>query len=932
MKPAIKNDDHAISKMITALFGVLMIMSLMSREASAQPVPSPKEHFGFNIGDDYMLATYTQTEAYFKKLAASDRAKLVDIGMTEEGRHQYMLIVSSAENIKNLQKYKDISARLAHAEGLTKEQAETLARDGKAVVWIDGGLHATEVVGSHQLIETAWQLVTRTDNETLDILNNVIVLLVCANPDGHELVSSWYMKDSDTLKRRSNIPRLYQKYAGHDNNRDFYMLTQKETKNMSTQLYIEWFPQVLYNHHQSGPAGSVLAGPPYRDPFNYVYDPLVITSIDALGAAMNNRLNAEGKTGYTMKSGASFSTWYNGGLRTTSYFHNITGLLTEIIGNPTPSEIPLVPDRLLPSGSTPNPVTPQKWHFSQSIDYSVSLNYAVIDYASRYKSELLFNIWRMGMNSIEKGSRDNWTVSPKVIADIRKARDDDRNTPVQATERQGESPYRSMSGIPVKYYDQVMKDPLRRDARIYIVPADQNDFPTAVKFINALIGSGVQVHKATAPFTINGKNYPQGSFVIKTAQAFRPYIIDLFEPQDHPNDLQYPGGPPIPPYDAAGWTLAFQMGVSFNRITDGAEGPFEKIPYGELQPFPAFAVAPAKAGYILSTKVNNSFIAVNSLLKNGVQVYRITSNGTGQGDFFVPASARAQKLLSEAAPLTGIKVTGVNQKPSGTERIYPTRIAIVNRYGGSMPAGWISWMLEQFSFSYKMIYPQSLDSGNLKKRFDVIVFTSGSMGSVRRGDDSASPQRQSVNEDIPAEFRGWTGNISNDRSVPEIKKFLEQGGTVVTIGPGTNLAYALSLPVESALTKKDENGNNLSLRNTEFYIPGSLLLADVAVTEPAAWGMPERCDVNFDSSPVFRFKEGAEKSGVRKLLWFSNETPLHSGWALGQNYLKDGVAAFMAPVGKGNFYAFGPEITFRSQPHGTFKLLFNQLYMRTQVK
>jgi hypothetical protein len=922
-----------MDKMISVFSGALILMVLSLQTMTAQVVPSPKEHFGFNIGDNYRLATYTQTEAYFKKLAKSDRVKLVDIGMTEEGRHQYMLIVSSTENIKNLEKYREISARLAHAEGLTPGQAADLAKNGKAVVWIDGGLHATEVVGSHQLIETAYQLVTRNDEETLEILNNVIVLLVHANPDGQELVSTWYMKDSDTLRRRSNIPRLYQKYVGHDNNRDFYMLTQKETRNMSTQLYLEWFPQVLYNHHQSGPAGSVLAGPPYRDPFNYVYDPLVITSIDALGAAMSNRLNAEGKPGLTMKTGATFSTWYNGGLRTTAYFHNITGLLTEIIGNPTPMEIPLVPDRLLPSGATPNPVTPQKWYFRQSIDYSVSLNYAVLDYASRYRSELLFNIYRMGMNSIEKGSSDNWTFSPKVIADIKNARNNNSNDQPAVTERQGAPSGREPDNLSVKYYDQVMKDPMRRDARIYIIPSDQYDFPTAVKFINALIGSGIQVHRATAPFLINGKDYPEGSFVIKTAQSFRPYIIDLFEPQDHPNDLQYPGGPPIPPYDAAGWTLAFQMGVKFDRILDNADGPFEKIPYGKLQLFPAFPVTTARTGYILSARVNNSFIAVNSLLKNNVQVYRISAPGEGTGDFFIPASAKAQRLLAEAAPATGVRVQVVDKKPSGTERIYPARVAIVNRYGGSMPAGWISWMMEQFSFSYKMIYPQSLDSGNLKKRFDVIVFTSGSVNSISRGENnSGSGQRQSAIEDIPAQYRGMTGNITTDKSVPEIKKFLEEGGTVVTIGPGTNIAYALSLPVENALTKKDENGNSISLRNTEFYIPGSLLLADVDISEPAAWGMNEKCDVNFDSSPVFRFKDEAAKAGVKKLLWYSDEKPLHSGWALGQNYLKDGIAAFVAPVGKGYFYAFGPEITFRSQPHGTFKLLFNQLYIKSPGK
>ena len=265
-----------------------------------------------------------------------------------------MLIVSSPANIKNLDRYKSISQQLAHAEGLTPEQAHALAAEGKTVVWIDGGLHATEVVGAHQLIETAYQLISRQDPETMRILDNVIILMTHANPDGQELVSDWYMRNPIPEHRSlDNVPRLWEKYAGHDNNRDFYMLNLKETQNMARQLFVEWIPQIMYNHHQAGPAGSILAGPPYRDPFNYVFDPLVMTSLDAVGAAMVNRLNREGKPGYTERAGSVYSTWYNGGLRTTTYFHNMIGLLTEIIGGPNPSEVPLVPQRLIPSGSTP---------------------------------------------------------------------------------------------------------------------------------------------------------------------------------------------------------------------------------------------------------------------------------------------------------------------------------------------------------------------------------------------------------------------------------------------------------------------------------------------------------------------------------------------------------------------------------------------------
>jgi hypothetical protein len=246
------------------MLSLFCFVLLLSTQVIAQSVPSPKSHFGFNIGDNYKLATFTATESYLKKIASSsNKVKLNTIGKTEEGRNHYMMIVSSPENIKQLDKYKSISQKLARAESLSAAEAKVLSNEGKAVVWIDGGLHATEVVGIHQWIETMYQLITRQDEETKNILKNTIILFVHANPDGQELVSNWYMRNTDTLKRSTAaLPRLYQKYIGHDNNRDFYMMNMSETKNMSRQQYIEWMPQILYNHHQTGPAGTVVAGPP----------------------------------------------------------------------------------------------------------------------------------------------------------------------------------------------------------------------------------------------------------------------------------------------------------------------------------------------------------------------------------------------------------------------------------------------------------------------------------------------------------------------------------------------------------------------------------------------------------------------------------------------------------------------------------------------
>ena len=276
----------------------------------------------------------------------------------------------------------------------------------------------------------------------------------------------------------SNLPVLYEKYAGHDNNRDFYMLNLKESQNISRQLFVEWIPQIMYNHHQAGPAGSVVAGPPYRDPFNYVFDPLIITGLDAVGAAMQNRLNEENKPGFTSKAGSVFSTWYNGGLRTTTYFHNMIGLLTEIVGSPNPSTIPLVTSRLIPNAATPNPVVPQKWFFRQSIDYSVSLNYAVLNYASRYRDELLMNIYLMGRNAIAKGNTDTWTLSPSKIEEMNRLYQDSlkRRKPTNDSLRN------TVNTMPDKFYDSVMHNNAFKDARGYVIPSDQPDFATAVVF------------------------------------------------------------------------------------------------------------------------------------------------------------------------------------------------------------------------------------------------------------------------------------------------------------------------------------------------------------------------------------------------------------------------------------------------------------------
>lgn len=896
----------------------LLLALFVATQAIAQHIPSPKEHFGFEIGEDYKLANYTQSEAYFKKIAAaSDRVKMEVAGKTSEGRDQHLIIISSPENLSKLTTYKEISQKLAHA-ALDTDAAKELAMLGKPVVWIDGGLHATETVATHQLMETCYQLASRNDAENLRILDDVIILLFNCNPDGQELVSNWYMQQTDTLKRNKSIPTLYHKYVGHDNNRDFYMNNLMETITMSRLQYIEWMPQIIYNHHQSGPPGSIVAGPPYRDPFNYVIDPMLITGIDGVAAAMINRLNAEDKPGYTRLSGSVFSTWWNGGLRTTPYYHNSIGILTEIVGDPTPMDIPLVPERLIPNNATPYPVTPRPWHFADAIAYSVSLNYAILDYASRYGDELLYNRYKMGRNAIAYGNTDHWTLKPEAVHQI--------EADYAAAQAEAPSPEQtSRRNIPTSYYEKVFEDPARRDPRGFIIPSNQVDFPRAVHFINALIKSGIQIHQATADFVVDGKTYPEGSFVVKTSQAFRPHVLDMFEPQDHPNDFQYPGGPPVRPYDAAGWTLAYQFGISFDRILDAFDGPFRTIPYGELQIPPTQPVPASSTGYLLDARINNAFIAVNKLLAAGAAVSRTNQMEAGlpAGSFFIPAENAV--LLQSAIDSLGLMPVAVSTAPHSMHTIKPRRIALFDYYGGSMPSGWVRWLLEQYHFDdFTVVYPQDIDKGDLIDNYDIILFIGngippvGNNGPNRRGN---TPDK----DNTPAAYHHMLGSITAANSIPQLQKFAEAGGTLFTVGSSTALAYHLGLPVKNALIEVDSSGAERPLSGTQFYAPGSVHRVMADTTDPAGWGMPANVDVMSSNSPVFKLTD-ANGPTVKKLAWYGDENPLRSGWVWGADYLRNGVVAFYAPIGKGRLYAFGPEITFRAQPHGTFKWLFNQLY------
>ena len=826
-----------------ALILIALLAGLTGYEArtvsqSLVRVTSPVHEFGARIGDDYFLASFDQLERYWQKVdAESDRVKVVSIGPTEEGRSQWMAVISAPENLTRLDEYRAISRRLALADA-GEAEARALARSGKAVVWIDGGLHADEVLGAQQLIQLVYELASGDDAETLRILREVIVLVVHANPDGHALVADWYMREREPLRRTlDGVPRSYQKYIGHDNNRDFFLSSQAETTNMNHVLYKEWFPQIVFDHHQPGPPGTVMFAPPFGGPTNPVVDSLIPETLDLVGSAMHARFAAEGKRGVTMRGGASYSSWWNGGLRTSAYFHNQIGLLTETTGDPTPTDIAVLPDRQRASADLPLPIAPQRWHFRQAVEYSMTANRAVLDYASRFRETLLLNAFTMAQNAI--GRRDS---SPQA----------------------------------------------------YVVPATQPDFPTATKFVDALLKSGVAVHRATGAFRVNGTTYPAGSFVVKTAQPFRAHVLDMFEPQRYPDDE--------PPYDIAGWTLALQMGVKFDRLFETFDGPLERVE--RVSPPRRAIEGEGAAGFLVSHHQNDSAVVVNRLLSAGLPVYwlrdrSIESRGA-TGSIYVPGGVRARELLARGAQQFGVSITAAATPPSGSAlKLRPVRVALWDRYGGAPTSGWIRWLLERYEFTFERIYAPAIDRGGLAGKYDVLILP-----------DEAQVQRvDRAPLSVPSQYREETGVLTSARSVPAVRQFVEAGGTVILIGQASRMASALGAAVETVAFEG------------ALSVPGSVMQVHVDNSSPLGFGVEREVDVFFDNGPAFR---QTDKTAF-VVAWFG-DSPLRSGWARGQQRLAGRAAAIDAPVGRGRVLAFGPHVTFRAQSHATFKFLFNAIH------
>jgi hypothetical protein len=609
---------------------LLVLVALLAQAQTSTTLPTPAAIFGFEPGTDRKLADYDQIVRYFKALdAATDRVKLFEIGKTAEGREMILSAISSEANMARLDRYREIARRLADSRGLTDEQARALAQEGRTIVWLDMGLHATEVAHAQVSAEVALMIAGGETDELRRLRDNAIVLLMpVMNPDGLDIVTKWYRSNVGTPFETSPLPVLYQKHAGHDNNRDWFMQNLPETRNVTRQLYQEWFPQILYNHHQSGQTSPRIWTPPMDDPVNPNMHPLVNRGISLLGVGIMQRLEQEGKRG--AQGYSTYSNWWNGGMRSTPCFHNVVGILTETASGryATPVEISetQLPARLgsgenamEPSTWNPSPWKGGRWRIRDQMDYMVTATMAVMRLAADYREDWLYNRYQMARDQIAAGRR--------------------------------RKPY------------------------AYVIPAGQRDWPTAVRMAEILYLGAVEVHRAPAAFMAGGSSYPAGSLVVLMAQPHRGYAKDLLEPQRHPDRRDGPNGPPKRPYDMAGWTLPYQMGVRADLIPDAFDARLERV-----TDFAAItkeaAAAPASVGTPLSV------------------------------------TERVREL------------TAAGRAP---------RVGLFKSWVASMDEGWARFVLEQSNVPYQSVRDKDVRAGNLRARYDAIILPDQSAKEIIEG-------------------------------------------------------------------------------------------------------------------------------------------------------------------------------------------------------
>ncbi len=835
-----------------------LILAITAIASPKQEVPRPQNALGFRVGEDYKLADWEEIVSYFHSLdAASDRIMVQELGKTTMGNPFILAIISSSYNLRNLERYQQIQQRLADPRELSPQEAERLIAEGKTIVLITCSIHSTEIASSQMSMELAYRLASEESPQVKEILDNVIFLLVPSlNPDGIIMVTDWYRKTLGTPYEGTSPPYLYHKYVGHDNNRDWYMITQQETKLTVEKIHNVWHPQIVYDMHQMGSRGARLFVPPFIDPIEPNVDPLLQAEIVWMGSAIASELIAQGKSGVVMAS--IYDGWTPA--RAYQHYHGGIRILSEAASARLASPIKVSWDQLIEEGrgynakkSTWNFPLPWKggeWHLRDIVDYELIAAFACLRHAALYRDRWLTNFYTISKRAVERK----------------------------------EPPF------------------------AFLVPLEQDDLPTAIAMLQVLRKGMVEIHRATEPFTADGIPYPAGTYVIPLAQPYGSYAKTLLEVQHYPVRYQYPGGPPLPPYDTTAHTLPLLMGVKsitvMSPFTAKME-PLEEI----LLPKGKVVGGIAKYAYLLSHQSNNSVLAVNRLLKDGYKVYWSTDDATVDRQFFpagtvvIPQADELDTKIKTLAGELGLSFFSINKAlPARGYLLKTPRIGLYKSWSASINEGWTRWILEQWEFPYQSLHDKEVREGKLTEKFDVIILPDQSSSAIING---IPPGR------YPSEYCGGMGKSG----VENLKQWVYSGGTLIALNSASQLPIEhFWLPVRNSLEGVPRN---------KFAAPGSILKVVLDRLHPIAYGYPRETNVMFWRGLAF------ELSGGSAVATYPSANPLLSGWIMGAEHLYQKGALVDLPLGKGRVILFGFRIPYRAQSYATFKFLFNALHYGT---
>lgn len=654
----------------TALAAVIFTTALLSRgELRAQDqaaatkletaVASPASFLGHPVGADFKLPGWKEVSGYYRELAeASPNVLLERVGETTEGRDFLLAIISSPENLARLDEIKKLSRIVADPRGRSEADRQAVIERGKVIVCVTPAMHATEAAGTQLGMEFAWKLAASEEEPWRSARENTVVLIPPSlNPDGLDHVAEWYHKTVHTPHEDSSLLKLYQFYTGHDNNRDWFMLTQAETRHLSRLLYREWFPQFLWDVHQQGNREERFFVPPYRDPLNPNLDPAVVAATNLVGTRAILDMTREGFTG--IATGVSYDNWWNGGNRSVPARHHMIGLLTEAasvnIASPifqTRSDLrdPVGASRYQPSNLFLNPWPGGWWRIRDIIDYEMAFGRSLLGSINRQPELWLTNRMEAAERSIARG-------------------------------REG-------------------------GPRAWIITTDNADRGAVHRLVDVLLETGVEIHRASAEFQADGRTYPAGSLVIWRDQPFGNYVKDLFELQDFP--------PGTNPYDVCGWTLPVLLGLRRVEVMHDFEVAEQQLVESPDDALDGFAGDPrlknASEG-TLSSRNSRSWTELIKRLEAGDR-FRFVTRGDRAG-LFVPASG-------ESSANDGAGNEADNTEAAIPVERLP-RIGVYSPWSGSMDEGWLRWVLDHFEIPFVTVRNETLRAGRLNDHIDVLI-------------------------------------------------------------------------------------------------------------------------------------------------------------------------------------------------------------------